>query len=141
MKGPVLLLVAASAVLALLAFAAWMRHRALVASPGVFDAVFVGDDDRRRRVVGRYGEDRLSLAPRWLPERPCWSARRWDLDITRRPAEVAERSRLEIGGAGSAADAVVALEVDDAVAGAVRAWAEAGPSQAGHAWWHPPGQA
>lgn len=137
MQGPVLVLVAASAVLALLALAAWMRHRTLVSSPGAFDGVVVGEGGRRRRVVGRYGEDRLSLASRWLPERTCWSARRWDLEITRAPAETAGRTRLEIGTAGAA----VTLEVEDAVAGALRAWSESGPSQAGHSWWHPPGRA
>ena len=71
MQGPVLLLVAASAVLALLALAAWMRHRTLMSSPGAFDGVVVGEGGRRRRVVGRYGEDLLGLAPTpWTEPRP-----------------------------------------------------------------------
>ena len=135
-----LLLVAAPAVLALLVLAAWLRHRTLVASPGAFDGVLVGDDGRPRRVVGRYGEDRLSLASRWLPERTCWSARRWALEISRAPAGTAGCSRLEIGATGGVG-AAVTVEVDDAVAGALRAWSESGPSQAGHSWWHPPGRA
>lgn len=139
MKGPVLLLTAALAVIALLALAGWARHRALVRGPGRFDGTLVRPDGRRRRVVGCYGPRRLTLADRVVPEHVLWRGERWRLEIERAPGGTAGRTLLHLADPAGGAEPVV-LDVDEAVAGAVRAWAEAGSSMAGQSWWHEPGR-
>lgn len=141
MRGPVLLLSGALAVFALLALAGWARHRALVRGPGRFAGVLVTDGGRRRRVVGCFRSNELVLSHHLLPERRLWAAERWRLEVDRLPAAEAGRTRLRITDASGRSDDAVDLEVEDDVAGAVRAWTEAGPSQAGQSWWRPPGAA
>ena len=136
MRGPVLLLSGA-----LRALAGGARHRALVRGPGRFAGVLVTDGGRRCRVVGCFRSHELVLSHHLLPERRLWSAERWRLEVDRLPAAEAGHTRLRITDASGRSDDAVDLEVEDDVAGAVRAWTEAGPSQAGQSWWRPPGAA
>lgn len=133
MKGPVLILLwGALAVAGLLAAAWWVRRRALLRQQGAFPAVAVSATGARRRVVARYDERCLTLHAWWPARGSAWRGTRWALQMDRVPeAGAAGEAVLDVSGGTSA----VRLHVDEADAGALRAWCEAGPSQAGHSWW------
>lgn len=142
MKGPTPLLLGALAAIVLLAVLAGARRRALLRAPGAFPAALLTPDGRRRGVIGRYDQAVLELASPWLPGRRAWRVARHRLEIERLPEPPAPgRALLRVHEAGAAPAQPFVLDVDEADAGAVRAWAEAGPSQASQSWWRAPGQA
>ena len=132
MRGPVLVILAgALAAIMLLAAAGVMRHRALLRAPGSFPGLALTEDGRRRRVVGRYDERLLVLSGIVPAARRAWRGERWSLQIDRVPGGAPEgQTLLQVRG-GSAP---LRLQVDEAVAGALRAWCEAGPSPAARHW-------
>lgn len=135
MKGPVLVIAAATAGAILLA--AWLiRHRALLASPGTFPAVGTDSHGRRHRVIGRYDDDTLRLFRRAsFAVRPSWSAQRCGMDLERVVAQDLPEASVRV----RVTDAEVSftLDLDAADASGLRAWIEAGPSMASQPWWNP----
>lgn len=142
MKGLVLLLFGVLAVCALLVLLVGARRRALLRAPGAFPAWVVDESGRRRRAVGRYDAERLWLTGRWRLSRTRWATARHLLDLNRLPQSPEPgRVRLGVGETDRPDGPSLVLEVDEADAGALRAWAEAGPSHACRSWWRAPGQA
>ena len=133
MRGPVLIvLVGVLAVLGLLAVAGLVRHRALLRAPGSFPGIAVTGRGRPRRVIGRYDE-RVLVFNGFMPAGPlAWRGERWALQMDRVPDAAPEgQTVLDVRGGSEP----VRLTVDEADAGALRAWCEAGPSQAAQLWW------
>ena len=134
MKGPVLVIAAVAAGAILLAV--WLiRHRALMASAGTFPAVGTDRRGRRHRVVGQYDDDTLRLFRSYSCKvRPAWSAQRCGMDLERVHADDLPETAVRVRVTDSKAS--FTLDLDPADASGLRAWTEAGPSQAVQPWWN-----
>lgn len=132
MRGPALIvLTGVLAAILLLAIAGLMRRRALLRAPGAFPAQAHTRTGRRRRVIGRYDQRSLVLQGFWPVGPLAWRGERWGLELDRVPdAAPPGQAMLDVRGGSEP----VRLLVDEADAGALRAWCEAGPSRAAQFW-------